>query len=129
MKPAEAAREARVPMSTLRYYERRELVVPQRHPRSGHRHYTDGDIQRVRFVQRAQQLGFGLADVTAFFALAERGTVPSPRLHSLVRAKLTDLDKRIDDLARMRDALSQLADGVADDDCECPVIEALASGD
>ncbi|MFM9370676.1 MerR family transcriptional regulator [Streptomyces sp. Da 82-17] len=129
MNSAEAARAADVPPSTLRYYERRGFLSPARDPRSGYRRYTEADVRRVRFVQRAQELGFGMADVAAFLALARDGrdgAVPAERLRTVVDAKLDDLDGRIADLTRMRTALAALANaGAVDGSCACPVEAAL----
>ncbi|MGW7488898.1 MerR family transcriptional regulator [Streptomyces sp. NPDC054786] len=125
MTPTDAARAAGVPLSTLRYYERRGFLSPERDPRSGYRRYSEDDVRRVRFVQRAHQLGFGMGDVEAFLALSEKGLVPSSRLRTVVDAKLADLDARIVDLARMRAALAALADGATDGGCACPVEAAL----
>ncbi|MDQ8708381.1 MerR family DNA-binding protein [Streptomyces sp. LHD-70] len=129
MNSAAAARAADVPPSTLRYYERRGFLAPVRDPHSGYRRYTEADVRRVRFVQRAQELGFGMGDVAAFLALAQDGAVPSARLRTVVDAKLHDLDVRIADLTRMRTALAHLADaGEAGGACACPVEAALVDG-
>ncbi|WP_199896411.1 MerR family transcriptional regulator [Streptomyces niger] len=125
MTPAEAARAAGVPLSTLRYYERRGFLAPERDPNSGYRRFSPDDVRRARFVQRAQRLGFGMADVAAFLALSQEGAVASSQLRTVIDAKLADLDARIADLARMRTALAALADGAADGDCVCPVEAAL----
>lgn len=125
MTPTDAARAADVPLSTLRHYERRGLLSPERDPRFGYRRYSQDDVRRVRFVQRTQQPGFGMGDVAAFLVLSGEGAVPSSRLRAVVDAKLADLDARIADLARMRTALAALADGAADGDCACPVEAAL----
>lgn len=125
MTPSEAARSAGVPLSTLRYYERRGFIAPRREGSSGHRRFTEDDVRRVRFIQRAQRLGFGMGDVAAFFALADGQTVPTADLRTVIDAKLADLDERIADLVRMREALTALAQGTEDGTCDCPVVEAL----
>ncbi|MGI5466423.1 MerR family transcriptional regulator [Streptomyces sp. CA-132043] len=125
MTPAEAARAAGVPLSTLRYYERRGFLAPARDPHSGYRRFSPDDVRRARFVQRAQRLGFGMGDVAAFLALSQEGVVASPQLRTVIDAKLADLDARIADLARMRTALAGLADGAGEGDCACPVEAAL----
>ncbi|MEU6113125.1 MerR family transcriptional regulator [Streptomyces sp. NPDC047117] len=125
MTPAAAARAAGVPLSTLRYYERRGFLTPARDPHSGYRRFSPDDVRRARFVQRAQRLGFGMGDVAAFLALSQEGVVASPHLRTVIDAKLADLDARIADLVRMRTALASLADGAAEGDCACPVEAAL----
>jgi DNA-binding transcriptional MerR regulator len=128
--PTDAARAAGVPLSTLRYYERRGFLSPARDPYSGYRRYTPADVRRIRFVQRAQELGFGMGDVAAFLALSRDGVVPSTQLRTVIDAKLDDLDARIADLTRMRTALVAVADGAEPDEaCGCPVEAALVGAE
>ncbi|MGP3977988.1 MerR family DNA-binding protein [Streptomyces sp. 8N114] len=125
MTPTDVARAAGVRLSTVRYYERRGFLSPERDPHSGYRRYSQGDVRRIRFVQRAQRLGFGMGEIAAFLALSQEGLVPSSRLRAVADAKLADLDERIADLTRMRAALAALAGGAVDGDCVCPVEAAL----
>ncbi|MDH6193383.1 DNA-binding transcriptional MerR regulator [Mycobacterium frederiksbergense] len=84
MRTSEVAAQARVNTQTLRYYERRGLLPEPKRTRSGYRTYTSDTVRVVRFVKRAQQLGFSLDDIDELL--------------------------RIDELAGMRDALASLID-------------------
>lgn len=123
---AEAAQAAGVNPQTLRYYERRGLLKASGRRASGYREYSDDDVRRVRFVKRAQELGLSLADVAELLKL--RKSAPSRRVsvRALAAKRVADLDRRIADLQRMRDALTHLVHEChAGRQPECPILEAL----
>ncbi len=110
MKTSEVARQADVNSQTLRYYERRGLLPePERSP-AGYRTYTADAVRLVRFVKRAQSLGFTLDDVEELLHLAGGGPASCDEAKAMARNRITDLDQRITELAGMRDALSRLVD-------------------
>jgi len=123
---AEAAREAGVNPQTLRYYERRGLLRAAGRAPSGYREYSADDVRMLRFVKRAQELGLSLADVQELLKL--RRTTPAKRqsVRKVAERRLADLEHRIQDLSRMRDALSHLVHAChAGTDPHCPILEAL----
>ncbi len=108
MKTSEVARQADVNSQTLRYYERRGLLPePERSP-AGYRTYTADAVRLVRFVKRAQSLGFTLDDVEELLHLAGGGPASCDDAKAMARNRITDLDQRITELVGMRDALSRL---------------------
>jgi len=123
MRTSEAAAAADVNVQTLRYYERRGLLVePVR--RARYRDYDVAAVRRVRFIKRAQDLGFSLDEVRELLELRERqGTTSDVRQVAL--QKIHDIDERLRRLSAMRDALSALVDACCDAPRECPIIEAL----
>jgi MerR family mercuric resistance operon transcriptional regulator len=121
------ARAAGVNVETIRYYQRRGLLEEPPKPPGGHRRYSPAAARRVRFIKRAQQLGFTLDEVTSLLALEDGGTCRETRL--LAERKLVVIESRIDDLSRMRRLLKGL---IAE--CTrgkrpraCPIIAALMS--
>lgn len=93
---------------TLRYYERRGLLAaPVRSP-GGYRAYPDVAVHRVRFIKRAQDLGFTLAEVEALLHLAEGGPASCDRVRALAEEKIADLRRRIADLQALQAGLSRL---------------------
>jgi MerR family mercuric resistance operon transcriptional regulator len=123
----ELARTAGVPISTLRFYERRGLLRPAARSAAGYRHFTDDDAARVRFLRRAQQLGFGLAELAMLLRLSDQRTVRRRDIAGIGADKLADLDRRIADLRRMRRALAGLlAEPCIDLEAACPIIISLA---
>lgn len=63
------AREAGVNLETVRYYERRGLLPHSPRSPSGYRLFPDGSTGRLRFIRRAQELGFSLAEIRELLAL------------------------------------------------------------
>jgi DNA-binding transcriptional MerR regulator len=96
------AEQAQVNPQTLRYYERRGLLPePERSP-TGYRAYRSEAVRVVRFIKRAQELGFSLDDVESLLHLAEGGPDSCEAARSLATDKLADLDRRIAQLQSMR---------------------------
>ncbi|WP_448810679.1 MerR family transcriptional regulator [Agromyces bauzanensis] len=126
MLTSDLAAAARVPVSTIRFYERRGLIAePDRSP-GGYRRFPETAPARLRFIGRAKALGFSLSQIAEFLELSDRGA-PLP-VDGFVHERLADLDRRIDDLLRVRAALVALADQ-APREGECPVIDALGRSD
>ncbi|QDE82013.1 MULTISPECIES: heavy metal-responsive transcriptional regulator [Myxococcus] len=125
---SELARAAGVGIPTLRFYERRKLLPPPRRTQSGYREYTPGDVTRVRFIRRSQELGFTLREVAAFLAMSD-GRIPSPsEVETFAAAKLQAIDARVKDLQRMKRAIQKLlAQGGCPPDTACPVIASLGA--
>jgi DNA-binding transcriptional MerR regulator len=120
----EVARAAGVGISTLRFYERRGLVEPLGRTGANYREYDEESVRRIKFIRRAQQLGFTLGEVVQFLALPRAGELTGDDVSGLVAGKLGEIDGRIRDLGRMREALVELATtGAAAE--QCPVVAAL----
>jgi DNA-binding transcriptional MerR regulator len=110
------AAAAGVHVETVRYYERRGLLdQPSRTP-SGYRQYTADDLWRLQFVGRGKQLGFTLAELADLLGTARTAV----DVLAAARAKLTEIDRRQQELARVRSRLEQLADVCRDGaDADC----------
>lgn len=120
------AQAAGVNVETIRYYHRRGLVDEPYKPLGGHRRYGPSAVSRVRFIKRAQQLGFTLDEVTALLRLEDGQNCRETRL--LAERKLAVIDERIGDLTRMRAILTSLIE-----ECSagrrprsCPIIATLS---
>ena len=96
----DVARSAGVNVQTLRYYERRGLVLPEFRRHSGQREYDETAVRRVRTIKAAQQLGFTLAEIHELFDLSahRRGTAS---LQSRAATKIAEIDERIEHLQEM----------------------------
>ena len=118
------ARAAGVGVETIRYYQRRQLLaVP---PASGaFRHYPAAAVERIRFIKRAQELGFNLDEVAELLQLQDG----SDRVHirELAAAKIAQIEAKLDDLQRVHAALVHMLDACihTDADQPCPIIETL----
>ena len=120
------AAAAGVPVSTIRFYERRGLIAEPDRSIGGYRRYPEAAAARVRFIGRAKALGFTLAEIAGFLELSDRGGPPP--VDGFVANRLADLDRRVDDLLRVRAALISLADAPPETGA-CPVIDALGRSD
>jgi MerR family mercuric resistance operon transcriptional regulator len=108
MRTSELAGRAGVNPETLRYYERRGLLREPPRTTGGYRDYPDAAVVLLRFVKRAQQLGFTLEDVEELLHLDRGGPDGCDAARALAQARRADLESRIADLRRMRDALTDL---------------------
>jgi len=126
MRIGEAATAAGVNIQTLRYYEVRGLLPEPRRRAGGYRDYEPDDVRRVRFIKRAQEVGFSLDEIRDLLELRsrERGAGAA---REIAAAKIRDIDERLRRLAAMRDALNQLVNACcsASGERHCPIIEAL----
>ena len=108
MRTSEVAALAQVNTQTLRYYERRGLLAAPERTSSGYRAYTADSVRVVRFVKRAQQLGFTLSDIEELLDLAGGGPASCEDAKTMAGARIADLQRRIAELVGMRDALARL---------------------
>jgi DNA-binding transcriptional MerR regulator len=115
----DVAARAGVTVETLRYYERRGLLRPARRLRSRYREYTADTVAVVRFIKRAQSLGFTLAEVEELVRLRERAWAGDAThlLRDAVVAKTEDIERRMRELRALAD---ELGDMVAACDAACP---------
>jgi len=127
MRTGEVAAQAEVNVQTLRYYERRGLLPEPERQKSGYRVYGPDAVRTVRFVKRAQELGFGLRDAQALLALAGGGPPSCDAARELAREKIAELDRRIADLSAMRASLDRLAATCEKPrgQRECPLLESI----
>jgi len=122
------AQAASVNVETIRYYQRRGLLDEPLKPPGGHRRYPVQAVKRVRFIKRAQQLGFTLAEVEGLLLLEDGQSCRETRL--LAEQKLAVIEASLQDLARMRRLLKGLIAECTDGKRprSCPIIETLAAG-
>lgn len=118
---------AAVGVEAVRYYQGRGLLPEPPRVAGGFREYSADDVQRLRFIKRAQELGFSLDDVAELLSVsAERDQM---RVRELTRRRAAEIRGRIDHLAAMASALENLADrcACAPKSQSCPIIAALVA--
>lgn len=128
MRIGELARRARVNVQTVRYYERRGLLDDPRRRGTGYREYTDATLERLRFIRRAQELGFTLAEVAELLALRLDPHTRAADVKTRAEQKIASIETRIQDLERIRSALTHLAGrcrGGRGPTGDCPLLDAL----
>lgn len=116
---------AGVNLETVRFYQRCGLIVEPRRPNSGYRTYGDGDVRRIQFIKRAQQLGFTLDEVATLLKLEGSRTCADTR--DLAAKKLAMVESKISDLLAMKTALAGMVSRCDSGawDGGCPIIQAL----
>lgn len=123
----EIASLAGVPTATVRYYERRGLL--ERAPRTGagYRQYRPETAERLRFIKRAQDLGFSLDEIQELLALRVDDAGACPVVEAKARSKIAQVEQMMRDLARIRDVLNGLAESCRTQapTAECPILDAL----
>jgi MerR family transcriptional regulator, mercuric resistance operon regulatory protein len=124
---AALGRVAGVHLETIRYYQRLGLVPEPRRAPGSIRRYSDDDAQRLRFIKRAQSMGFTLAEISSLIELQARRSCRATR--DLAASKLHLVDDRIRELRRLRKDLAELvAECDANtEDSSCPLIQRLTS--
>lgn len=121
------ARRAGVRVDTVRFYERTGLLPKPERTDSGYRKYDEDTIRVLRFVRRAQELGFTLREVQSLLALSGRPHAPCAEVRETAAEKVADIDRRVSDLLAMREALAVLVDACPGTDGAtfCPILDAL----
>ena len=126
MRIGAAAEQAGVNVQTLRYYERRGLLPRPPRRTSGYREFPEDAVRIVRFVKRAQDLGFTLDEIEELLRLRNDKRRDRVRIRAVAGKHVRDIERKIAELQAMKHALSQLLHC-----CEegstlgCPIIEAL----
>jgi Hg(II)-responsive transcriptional regulator len=125
MRIGELARSVGVNVETIRYYQRIGLIELPEKPYGGMRSYDHEDLQRLRFIRRAQQLGFSLENIRELLELSssdcERVEKLAVEKLSLVKAKLRQL-RRIESILAMTVGQCSRRKG----NQPCPIIETLS---
>lgn len=114
-------------VQTLRYYERRGLLAEPERSGSGYRSYDAQAVRIVRFIKRAQLLGFTLEEIDSLLHLAAGGPDNCATARSLATAKLAQLEEKIASLDAMSDSLRQLVATCdpAPNRRICPLLDAI----
>ncbi len=91
----ELAEQAKVHVETLRYYERRGLIEQPPRSASNYRLYPENAVRRVRFIKRAQELGFSLNDVKELLSLRAAPEAECGEVRRHAEAKIADINAKI----------------------------------
>ena len=129
MRTGEVAGEAGVNLQTLRYYERRGLLPEPPRRESGYRIYGPDAVRIVRFIKRAQELGFSLDEVESLLELAQGGPESCEAAQEVARTRIAELNRRITDLEAMRNSLGRLLATCELPRAErhCPLLESISA--
>jgi MerR family copper efflux transcriptional regulator len=120
------AKQAGVNIDTIRYYERNGLIPEPTRRLSGYREYGPTDVARLRFILRAKELGFTLAEISELLSLSADRDVSGVKRRA--EDRLQQVEHKIKELQRVRRGLKTLIDACpGHGDLErCPIIAALS---
>jgi len=121
------AREVGINLETVRFYERRGLLPKPPRSASGYRLFPAEATRRLRFIRRAQELGFSLAEIRELLSLRLTPTAKSADIKRRAELKIADVDAKIRSLESMRKTLHGLINACSG--CgpirDCPILESL----
>ena len=114
-----------VNVETVRFYQRSGLIDEPTRPYIGYRTYADDDVRRIRFIKRAQLLGFTLDEISSLLKLEGSQTCASTR--DLAAKKLAMVEAKLSDLLAMKAALATMVSRCDSEhpSAGCPIIQAL----
>lgn len=121
---ARVAEDAGVGIETVRYYERRGLIRQPDRRNGAYRRYDMEHVKRIRFVKRAQEIGFSLDEIATLLGLEDGAN--RVQVRSVASARLEQIRARIADMSRMERVLKHLlAESESGKTPHCPIIETL----
>src|SRR5260370_20194248 len=124
---AKLAREGGVNVETIRYYERHGLLRKAPRTPSGYRKFSNADLNRLRFVRRAQELGFTLKEVKELLAIRVKPGSSCGDVRRKAEAKIADFDQKVRHLQAIREALVRMKETCTGRGplTNCSILEAL----
>ena len=125
MRIGELAKSVDVNVETIRYYQRIGLLGLPQKPYGGTRSYSGQDLRRLRFIRRAQQIGFSLEDIRA---LLELSSSDCKQVGKLAAEKLNLVHAKLRQLRRIESVLAKTVEQCArrKGNQPCPIIETLS---
>ena len=128
MNIGQAAQASGINAKMIRYYEGIDLIGEVGRNDSGYRQYSDAEVQTLRFIKRARDLGFSLERIKTLLGLWQDRSRKSADVKKLAKVYIAELDDDIRQLQTIRDQLSQLASHCnGDQRPDCPIIDDLAA--
>ena len=120
------AKQANVTIETIRYYQRRGLLIEPDKPASGYRQYPVATIARIHFIKRAQQSGFTLKEISELLSLDSE---QCEDVRILAERKHQQINQQIENLTVLRNALDELVTACIEDQSlnHCFLIDAFSN--
>ena len=126
MNIGQASKASGVSAKMIRYYEQTGLIPKADRKDSGYRDYSPSDVHMLRFIRRARDLGFSVAEINDLLSLWRDTSRQSADVKRIAQAHIAQLQERIENLEQMAATLSTLVDCCAGDDRpDCPILADL----
>lgn len=126
---SKVAKQANINLETVRYYEKRGLIPEPPRRESGYRIYSEEYVDRIKFIKRAQELGFTLDEIKQLLKISEGGH-DAQTVKDFTSEKIAEITCMINDLLRIKSTLKKLSDdcpGSGAPSNKCPIIQALTT--
>ncbi len=125
MRIGEVVTTLAISADTLRYYEKIKLMPKVHRNNGGVRFYSDKDLSRLRFIKRAQKMGFSLEEITQLLRFRENPQKARPKVRELAHYKLHDIEHHLEELTILRDELRLLTKLCGASEDGCPILESF----
>ena len=129
MNIGQASRASGVSAKMIRYYEQTGLIPAADRKSSGYRDYSETDVHMLRFIRRARDLGFSVAEISDLLGLWRDEARQSAEVKRLAQGHIDELHKKIKGLQDMAHTLTTLVNTCSGDHRpHCPILQSLESG-
>jgi Cu(I)-responsive transcriptional regulator len=127
------ARETGLTIYAIRFYEAERVLPKAPRTESGYRVYTEEDVKDLKFIKRAQELGFSLKEIRELLLLRRERTKACSHVRDLLQEKLEDVKEKLRELEKLRSELQvalrscnrDLRRSQSGEKASCPVLEEL----
>jgi MerR family gold-responsive transcriptional activator of gol and ges genes len=129
MNIGQASKASGVSAKMIRYYEQTGLIPAADRKSSGYRDYSDTDVHMLRFIRRARDLGFSVAEISDLLGLWRDDTRQSAEVKRLAQGHINELERKIKGLQDMAHSLTMLVKACnGDHRPHCPILQRLETG-
>lgn len=94
----------------VRYYVRRGLLKPARHPQNGYKLFTGDDVRRLLFIHQAKALAFTLSEIADILGLSDHGKSPCPRAREIIRRHIKENGRKLEELSALQVRIEKALD-------------------
>ena len=128
MNIGKVAKLSELTIKAVRYYDNIDLVKPYQKTITGYREYNESDALKLKFVGKARKFNFSIDECRELLSLYENESRPSKEVKKLTLEKISQIDKKLQQLQNLKDELTYLADNChGDDRPNCPILNALSN--
>jgi len=130
LKTSQVAKQANINIETIRYYEKLGLISKVPRTVSGYRLFTSETVERIKFIKKAQELGFSLAEVKKILSFSAEDEYSCLGIRDFALDKIKEIDQKILDLKKIKSILSDLSSkcNVHGNVESCPIVQKLRHG-
>ena len=127
MNIGKASKLSELTVKTVRYYANIDLVKPKQSSSTGYREYSEEDVLKLKFIGKARKFNFSINECRELLSLYENQNRPSKEVKKITLEKVSEIDKKLNELKNLRDELNYLANNCnGDDRPNCPILEAFS---